>query len=55
MKLEVVTIPVSDIWRAKRSYGAPGWRLDADIARGTFPVVQFTPPGSSCSIQFVRD
>jgi catechol 2,3-dioxygenase-like lactoylglutathione lyase family enzyme len=52
MKLEVVVVPVSDIERAKRFYGALGWRLDADIARGAFRVVQFTPPGSSCSIQF---
>ena len=52
MKLEVVVIPVSDVERAKRFYGGLGWRLDADIARGTFRVVQFTPPGSSCSIQF---
>ena len=52
MKLEVVVIPVSDVERAKRFYGGLGWRLDADIARGTFRLVQFTPPGSSCSIQF---
>ena len=52
VKLEVVVIPVSDVERAKRFYGGLGWRLDADIARGTFRVVQFTPPGSSCSIQF---
>ena len=51
MKLEVVVIPVSDVERAKRFYSGLGWRLDADIARGTFRVVQFTPPGSSCSIQ----
>jgi catechol 2,3-dioxygenase-like lactoylglutathione lyase family enzyme len=52
MKLEVVVIPVSDVERAKRFYAGLGWRLDADTARGTFRVVQFTPPGSSCSIQF---
>lgn len=52
MNLEVVVIPVSDIERAKRFYGGLGWRLDADIARGTFRVVQFTPPGSACSVQF---
>ena len=52
VKLEVVVIPVSDVERAKRFYGGLGWRLDADIARGTFRLVQFTPPGSSCSIQF---
>jgi catechol 2,3-dioxygenase-like lactoylglutathione lyase family enzyme len=53
MKLEVVVIPVSDVDRAKRSYGNLGWRLDADFAVGNeFRVVQFTPPGSPCSIQF---
>jgi catechol 2,3-dioxygenase-like lactoylglutathione lyase family enzyme len=53
MKLEVVVIPVSDVDRAKRFYGALGWRLDADFVVGDdFPVVQFTPPGSPCSIHF---
>ena len=52
MKLEVVVIPVADVERAKRFYGALGWRLDADIVRGAVRIVQFTPPGSSCSIQF---
>jgi catechol 2,3-dioxygenase-like lactoylglutathione lyase family enzyme len=53
MKLEVVVIPVSDVDRAKRFYGGLGWRLDADIARGDdFRVVQFTPPGSPCSVHF---
>ena len=53
MKLEVVVIPVSDVDRAKRFYGDLGWRLDADFVRGDdFRVVQFTPPGSPCSIHF---
>lgn len=53
MKLEVIVVPVSDIDRAKRFYGNLGWRLDADFAEGDeFRVVQFTPPGSSCSIHF---
>ena len=53
MKLEVVVIPVSDVDRAKRFYGDLGWRLDADFVVGdAFRVVQFTPPGSSCSIHF---
>lgn len=52
MKLEVVVIPVMDVERSKRFYGGLGWRLDADIARGPSRVVQFTPPGSACSIQF---
>jgi catechol 2,3-dioxygenase-like lactoylglutathione lyase family enzyme len=53
MKLEVVVIPVSDVDRAKSFYGNLGWRLDADFVVGDkFRVVQFTPPGSPCSIQF---
>ena len=53
MKLEVVVIPVSDVDRAKRFYGNLEWRLDADFAGGDdFRVVQFTPPGSPCSIHF---
>ena len=53
MKLEVVIIPVSDVDRAKQFYQKLGWRLDADIAGGSdFRVVQLTPPGSGCSVQF---
>ena len=53
MKLEVVVIPVSDVERAKHFYGGVGWRLDADFGVGdAFRVVQFTPPGSPCSIHF---
>jgi len=53
MKLEVVVIPVSDVDRAKRFYEGLGWRLDADFpGAGDFRVVQFTPPGSKCSIHF---
>lgn len=52
-KLEAVVIPVADVERAKRFYGALGWRLDADFAFDNgFRVVQYTPPGSPCSIQF---
>ncbi len=52
-KLEVVVIPVSDVERAKGFYGSLGWRLDADFAFDNgFRVVQFTPPGSECSVQF---
>ena len=52
-KLEVVVIPVSDVDRAKRFYDGLGWRLDADLVTGDdFRVVQFTPPGSPCSIIF---
>src|SRR5579871_5813185 len=53
MKLEVVVIPVVDAERSKRFYGGLGWRLDADFAAGgEFRVMQFTPPGSPCSIHF---
>jgi catechol 2,3-dioxygenase-like lactoylglutathione lyase family enzyme len=53
LKLEVVIIPVSDVERAKRFYQSLGWRPDADFAFDNgFRVVQFTPPGSGCSIQF---
>jgi catechol 2,3-dioxygenase-like lactoylglutathione lyase family enzyme len=51
-KLEVVVIPVSDVDRAKEFYGRLGWRLDADRASEEFRLVQFTPPGSWCSVQF---
>jgi len=53
MKLEVVTLPVADVDRAKSFYQSLGWRLDADIVRGdAFRAVQFTPPHSGCSIAF---
>ena len=53
LKLEVVVIPVSDVDRAKEYYGRLGWRLDADFPFDNgFRVVQFTPPGSGCSVQF---
>ncbi|HME03610.1 MAG TPA: VOC family protein [Solirubrobacteraceae bacterium] len=52
-KLEVVVLPVSDVGRAKDFYVSLGWRLDADIARGDdFRIVQLTPLGSGCSVQF---
>jgi catechol 2,3-dioxygenase-like lactoylglutathione lyase family enzyme len=55
LRLEVITLPVADADRAKRFYGGLGWRLDADIVAGTaVRIVQFTPPGSPCSIQFGR-
>jgi catechol 2,3-dioxygenase-like lactoylglutathione lyase family enzyme len=53
MALEVVTIPVADVERAKSFYQGLGWRLDADTVAGDdFRVVQFTPPHSQCSIHF---
>jgi catechol 2,3-dioxygenase-like lactoylglutathione lyase family enzyme len=56
MKLEIVVIPVSDVDRAKRFYDALGWRLDADFAAGDdFRVIQFTPPGSGCSVIFGKN
>jgi catechol 2,3-dioxygenase-like lactoylglutathione lyase family enzyme len=56
MKLEVVVIPVSNVDRAKEFYGRLGWRLDADFAAGDdFRVIQFTPPGSGCSVIFGKN
>jgi len=57
MKLEVIVIPVSDVDRAKKFYTQLGWRLDADYASdaGDFRVVQFTPPGSGCSVIFGKN
>jgi catechol 2,3-dioxygenase-like lactoylglutathione lyase family enzyme len=53
MKLEVIVLPVADVERSKRFYGGLGWRLDADFRNGDhWRGVQFTPPGSQCSIHF---
>jgi predicted enzyme related to lactoylglutathione lyase len=52
LKLEVITIPVSDVDRAKEFYERLGWRLDADFRNGDERAVQFTPPGSQGSIHF---
>jgi catechol 2,3-dioxygenase-like lactoylglutathione lyase family enzyme len=53
LKLEVVVIPVADADRSKAFYAGLGWRLDADFSFDNgFRVVQFTPPGSQCSLQF---
>ena len=53
LKLEAVVIPVTDVDRAKRFYGNLGWRLDADFAFDNgLRVIQYTPPGSPCSVQF---
>jgi catechol 2,3-dioxygenase-like lactoylglutathione lyase family enzyme len=52
-KIEVVVIPVADVDRSKEFYTKLGWRLDADFPYDNgFRVVQFTPPGSGCSVQF---
>jgi len=56
MKFEVIVVAVSDVDRAKEFYAKLGWRLDADYDNGKdFRVVQFTPPGSGCSIIFGRN
>ena len=55
MKLEVVTLPVSDVDRAKRFYQGLGWRLDADVKiSDDVRAVQFTPPHSECSITIAK-
>ncbi|MEI9979759.1 MAG: VOC family protein [Edaphobacter sp.] len=55
-KLEIVVIPVSDVDRAKEFYSRLGWRLDADYDNGVdFRVIQFTPPGSGCSVIFGKN
>jgi len=56
MKFEIVVIPVSDADRAKAFYAKLGWRLDADFDNGKdFRVIQFTPPGSGCSVILGRN
>ena len=53
MWLEVVTLPVADVDRAKAFYEGLGWTLDIDFEPGPgLRAVQLTPPGSPCSIQF---
>jgi catechol 2,3-dioxygenase-like lactoylglutathione lyase family enzyme len=55
-ELEVIVIPVSDVDRSKEFYERLGWRLDADFASGDgFRVIQFTPPGSGCSVIFGKN
>ncbi|UQD70514.1 VOC family protein [Bradyrhizobium japonicum] len=56
LKLEIVVIPVSDVDRAKAFYTRLGWRLDADFASADeWRVIQFTPPGSACSVIFGKN
>ena len=55
MKLEVIVIPVADVDRSKEFYTRLGWRLDAEFVTGDFRIMQFTPPGSPCSIIFGRN
>src|SRR5499425_102461 len=55
-KLEVIVIPVSDVDRAKEFYAKLGWRPDGDFAAGNdWRAVQFTPPGSGCSVIFGKN
>src|SRR6476619_5911861 len=57
MKFEIVVIPVSDVDRAKEFYGGKlGWRLDGDFVHGDdWRGIQFTPPGSGCSVIFGKN
>jgi len=56
MKFEIVVIPVSNVDRAKAFYSRLGWRLDADFEQGSgYRVIQFTPPGSGCSVIFGKN
>lgn len=56
MKFEIVVLPVSDVDRAKDFYANLGWRLDAEFASGNdFRIIQFTPPGSGCSVIFGKN
>ena len=56
MKIEVIVIPVSDVDRAKEFYTKLGWRLDAEFSAGAdFQIMQFTPPGSGCSVIFGKN
>ena len=56
MKFEIVVLPVSNVDRAKEFYGRLGWRLDGDFGGGDdFRVIQFTPPGSACSVIFGKN
>lgn len=55
-KFEIVVLPISDVDRAKEFYGKLGWRLDGDFGGGDdFRVIQFTPPGSACSVIFGKN
>ena len=51
-KIEVTIFPVADVDRAKALYLRLGWRLDADFSFPGLRIVQVTPHGSACSLQF---
>jgi predicted enzyme related to lactoylglutathione lyase len=55
LKLEVLVLPVSDVERAAAFYRGLGWRVDADVNADGYRLLQFTSPGSGCSIQFGTD
>jgi catechol 2,3-dioxygenase-like lactoylglutathione lyase family enzyme len=56
LKLEIVIIPVADVDRAKRFYESLGWRLDGDFSdEDDWRGIQFTPPGSGCSVIFGKN
>jgi catechol 2,3-dioxygenase-like lactoylglutathione lyase family enzyme len=55
MKIEVMIVPVADVDRAKDFYTNLGWRLDADFSFPAFRVLQVTPHGSACSLQFGKN
>jgi len=55
MNLEVVTVPVSDVDRAKAFYESLGWRMDIDLViSDDVRTVQLTPPHSGCSVQITK-
>ncbi len=52
-RIEAITLPVTDVDRARAFYEQAGWNLDVDTEVGPgMRVVQLTPPGSDCSITF---
>jgi predicted enzyme related to lactoylglutathione lyase len=55
MTLELAVIAVSDADRSKAFYASLGWRFDIDFQGDDYRVVQFTPPGSDCSVMFGKN
>ena len=51
-RIEAITLPVSDVDRARDFYVQAGWNLDLDTETGGMRIVQLTPHGSACSITF---
>jgi catechol 2,3-dioxygenase-like lactoylglutathione lyase family enzyme len=53
MRLELVPVPVADVDRAKAFYERAGFQQEVDVSPAPgMRVVQFTPPGSACTIVF---